>query len=422
MIDYFKINNLLIGLEIQALIDFEIKVNENTGEQYLHKKKSANLNNLIFTITPGNRFVKVQGSLHKFANNGTRNNDRFTFDRFTEVAEQLEKYINPDDLINVLEFGVNIKTPFDPSDFIKNLISHRKKPINKTIKEGMEYSSCEYNQNVIKIYNKGLQQGPQGSFILRIEAKYLKMQKLFKNGLKWSEIRKPETWEYLGTVLQKKFSEVIFYDPSIKLKQIPESDRLIIEKGHNPIFWENLSGPHVSRIRKQYQNLIQKHGTMFNNLLELLNQEINAVVKSYQFSAIENKTSFQPEITQMVNSYPLLYGNNSPIAINDRICIVTGISISCQKPESKFLCISGIRQLKKTDPEGYEKLRDQRLNSKWLKYPLEVHFREIAHSIRNEFYNPKHNTRQSILKINEDPVLFDQWPLISQDKRQIAGV
>ena len=146
------------------------------------------------------------------------------------------------------------------------------------------------------------------------------------------------------------------------------------------------------------------------------------LVKSYHYSPIENKTSNFPEITEMVKSYPLLYGNNSPIAINDRICIVTGISISCQKPESKFLCISGIRQLKKTDPEGYEKLRDQRLNSKWLPYPLEIHFREIAHSIRNEFYNPKHNTRQSILKINEDPVLFDLWPLISENKRIIAGI
>ena len=92
MIDYFKINNLLIGLDIQALLDFEIKVNENTGEQYFHKKKSANLNNLIFTITPGNRFVKVQGSLHKFANNGTRNNDRFTLTGSLKLLNNL-KYI-----------------------------------------------------------------------------------------------------------------------------------------------------------------------------------------------------------------------------------------------------------------------------------------------------------------------------------------
>jgi hypothetical protein len=422
MFDYFKINNMLIGLKIQTLLDFGIIVNENTGEEYLTRKKSANLNNLIFTITPGNRFVKVQGSLHKFANNGTRNNDRFTFDRFSKVAKELENYISPDDSINVLEFGVNVCTPFDPSDLIKNLIAHRKKPINKTIKEGMEYASCEYNQNVIKIYNKGLQQGPAGSFILRIEAKYLKMAKLFKNGLKWSDLSKPDTWQYLGTILEKKFSEVIYYDPSIKIDQIPESDRLIIEKGHNPIFWENLSGLYVYRIRKQYQDLIRKYGTMFNNLPELLKQEINESVKSYQFSPIEKTVSNYPEISESVKSYPLLYGNNSPMAINTPVCCITGISISMQKSGSKFLCISGIRELKKTDPESFEKLKDQRLNSKWLRYPLEVQFREIAHSIRNEFYNPKNNTKKSILKLNEDPVLFEIWPLISQEKRQIAGV
>ncbi|HEY5125560.1 MAG TPA: hypothetical protein VIK14_17670, partial [Ignavibacteria bacterium] len=97
MIDYFKINNLAIGLKIQAILDFGVLVNEKTGEEYLHKKKSANLNNLIFTITPGNRFVKVQGSLHKFANNGTKNNDRFTFNRFSKVAEDLKDFISSDD-------------------------------------------------------------------------------------------------------------------------------------------------------------------------------------------------------------------------------------------------------------------------------------------------------------------------------------
>ena len=224
------------------------------------------------------------------------------------------------------------------------------------------------------------------------------------------------------SVLEKKFSEVVYFDPSINLKQIPESDRLIIEKGHNPIFWENLTGLYIYRIRKQYQDLIKKHGTMFNNLPDLLIQEINETVKSYHYSPIENKTLNYPEITQTVKSYPLLYGNNSPMAINTPVCMVTGINISMQKSGSKFLGISGIRQLKKTDPEGCEKLKNQRLNSKWLIYPLDIQIREIAHSIRNEFYNPKNNTKKSILKINEDPVLFDNWSLISQDKRQIAGV
>ncbi|MDO9339330.1 MAG: hypothetical protein Q7T72_02235, partial [Bacteroidales bacterium] len=308
MFDYFKINNLSIGLRIQDLLDFERKFNERTGE-ILNKKKSAIWKNLIITITTGPRsFVKLQGSLHRFANNGELNNDRFTFERFIkEVAELLNKIISPDDLINVLEFGVNIKTPFNPSIFVKNVISYGKTSFNKTIKPGMVYSSCEKTQYIIKIYDKGLQQGPEGSFILRIEAKYLKMENLFKSGLKWSDLSKPKTWFDLGAILEKKFSEVVYFDPSINLKQIPETERLIIEKGHNPIFWENLSGPHASRIRKHYQNLIKKHGIMFKNLPELLNQEINEVVNSDQKLRFKKDNSFSVNYETMVNSDTLLY-------------------------------------------------------------------------------------------------------------------
>ena len=101
MIDFIKINNLRIGSEIQKLMDFEIKVNQETGEELMNKKKSAYLKNMIFTLTPGERFAKVGGSLHKFYNNGKVNNDRFTFDKFHKVYENLCAYISPDDLINV---------------------------------------------------------------------------------------------------------------------------------------------------------------------------------------------------------------------------------------------------------------------------------------------------------------------------------
>jgi|GEM_PF-6738199 len=315
MIDFIKINDLSIGLDIQNYLDFEMKFIEQTGEILVNKKKSANLKNLIFTIVPEGRFVKVQGSLHKFSNNGERNNDRFTFERFQEVCADLKEYIAPNDIINNLEFGVNICTPFNPSDFIKNLLAHRKKQFNKTLNPGKSIAQAEYSQFILKIYDKSLHQGPMGANILRIELKYLTMQKLFKDRLKWKDLSKPETWHYLGSVLQKKFGEVTYYDPSIDLKSLSESDRKIIEKGHNPIFFENLSGPHASRIRKQYQNLISKHDKKFKILPELLTQEINEVVKSYHFSTLDNEMPILTDFYELVKSYPLLYGNISPSVI-----------------------------------------------------------------------------------------------------------
>jgi hypothetical protein len=366
----------------------------------------------------------MQGSIHKYSNHGELNNDRFTFDRFLEVAEELKAFISPDDIINVLEFGVNIRTPFDPTDFIKNLIAHRKQPFNKTIKDGMVYSYCEYNQNLLKIYNKGLQQGPYGSFILRIESKYLKMQKLFKNGLKWKDLMNPDTWQYLGTVLQKKFSEVIYFDPSINLKLVPESDRQLIEKGHNPFYWRDINSSHASRIRNRYQDLISKYGTKFNILPQLLKQEIDEVLaKSYQFSPLENYASTKFEKDQMVKSYPLLYRHFSPLVINEGFCPITGISISMQKKGSKFLCISGLKFLFENNFARFEKLKIVRLSKKWQNESLKIQSREIAHSIRNEYFNtknnPRNNTLNTIKRITRDSLLFDTWQFISEDKRNL---
>ncbi len=422
MIDFVKINNLTLGPKIQDLLDFELKVNHRTGEELFNRKRSAYLKNLIFTICPGERFVKMQGSLHKFSNQGGLNNDRFTFDRYLQVTDDLVDYVSSDDNINVLEFGVNLQTDFDPSELIDNLITHLKKPFNKTIYHGMQYSQCEYKHYIIKVYNKGLHQGPSGSHILRIEVKYLRMQKLFPDGLKWSYLQSVETWSYLGEILRKKFSEIIFYDPTIDLKSIPEKESQFIKDGRNPFYWQDLTGPHVSRTRKQYQNLIRKHGTRFSVLYDLLDQEISELVKSYQYSSTVNDQTNSIEFQEMVKKSPLLYSNISPSTVStttDYVCKVTGIDISMQKSESMFLCSAGIKYLYNHDRDLYDKLSDERLSSKWLRYPLEIQFREIAHSIRNEYYNPKNNTKHSLQKIMKDPVLFDIQLMISTEKRDL---
>jgi hypothetical protein len=414
MIDFIKINGLLIGLNIQQLLDFDIKVNEKTGEQYQDKNKTALLKNLLFIITP-NGFVKVKGSIHKYANNGECNNDRLTLKRFIQVVEALKEYIYPDDIINSIEFGVNILTPFDPSIFINNLLSSGKKHFKKDIKPGCCFAEAEYNQYAIKIYNKGMQQ-PTGANILRIELKYFKMENVFKYGLKWSALSNPSTWRYLGMILKKKFSDVVYYDPAINLNEVPEPYKTIIKNGHNPIYWENLSGSHASRERKQYQELISKYGRTFNSLNKLMFDEIECLANSDHFSnSVENRP--------LANSDLSLYCQISPTVINSTICKVTGIDISCQKTGSVFLSTSGIRKVKETDPKTFEILKRERLSKKWESYSESVHIREIAHSIRNEYFNsrnnPRNNTLNAIKRITQDSVLFDTWDLIRADKRNL---
>jgi len=434
---------LLIGAEIQNLLDFNILVVENTSEVVPDIKKSTNLKNLIFTLTPGFRDAKVGGSLHMFANGGKMNNDRFTFDKFRHATDELKRYISPDDIVNVLEFGVNVITPFDPTDFVKNLLSHQKKSFNKTIYPGMASAEVRHTHYRIKIYNKGLQQ-PTGSYILRIELHYTRMQKIFPEGLKWSRLGELETWQYLGKVLMDKFRDVIYYDPSIKLNEIPEKHRKIIEKGYNPIYWQNLSNSHAYRDRKLFQDLIKKHGTKFNSISNLIDQEVTVLVKSYHYLEEANRedevsgmvkschysTSQDPTIKDtgfdpLVKCFPLLSCTTSPTHINrtlKRFCQVTGIDISMQKSGSVFLCVSGIKFLMETDQITFNKLIVERLSSKWDNEPFEVQVREIAHSIRNEFYNPRHNAKRDIQNLLSYPVLFDVVPYIRPDRMSVSGL
>lgn len=422
MIDYFKINDLQKGMAIQELLDFEIKVNDKTGELLQNRKKSAHLRNLVFTITPGNNpKAKVQGSLHKFYNQGLLNNDTFTIEKFNKVAEDLEPYISPGDKINVLEFGINIETPFLPSLFIENLIASGKRQFNKIQNPGINFSEAVYNQYYLKIYDKGTHQGPPDKNILRIEAKYRKMENLFKNGLTWSNLGNPLTWEYLAKVLKQKFNEVIYWDPSINIYEVKEPDRSILERGHNPIFWINLSGPHVSRERKKFQLLIIKHGSIFKDLPQLFEMELAGLVNSDHYFRHKKDSSLSTNYENVVNSVPLLYSHYSPPMIDGNVCPVTGISITMQKT-SKFLSISGIKYLYLNDRKKFDELKKARLSKKWMTYPVEVWFREIAHSVRNEYFNPKHNTLNAIKKINKDPALFEIMPMISEEKKVRAGI
>lgn len=114
--------------------------------------------------------------------------------------------------------------------------------------------------------------------------------------------------------------------------------------------------------------------------------------------------------------------NNTHKTIHpEKKCIVTGLDISMQKDNSRFLCTAGLRYYRKHHPEIWLNLW-KRLSPHWHGRSDEIQFQEIHHSIRNEHLNMTHNTRRSIKKLMEVPSLFNQLELIQQDKLKIAGV
>ncbi len=447
MIDFLRIDPLSIGLEIKNILTFPAQYNEETGEP-LKSKRTAKYREMIFTIVPTKNgiIVKVSGSPHKFANNGLHNYDQFTFSRFIQVVEELKLLISPGDKIGHLEFGINIHTPFDPEIFIHELLFHKGSKFFEKRVSGTLCAEVNHSQYKIKIYDKGHQYG-QG-YILRFELKYRKMENLFPDGLKWGDLQDPDVWRYLGTMLMESFAEILYYDPSIDLIAIPsDRDRDILKEGNNPKFWDHLSGPHISRKRNQFQKAVRKYGTTFTRLPELIEKEISnlididkmeKVVNSDHYSTQINDTSIPGSYEKVVNSAPILVGQfypytqpyisgtgpdpiPEPMETGQRFCQVTGIDISNQKPGSSFLCYRGLRWLLNTDPGKFAELRESRLSNKWFNETLDIQIREIAHSIRNEYNNPRNNTKRAISRIMQHPALFDQVPYIRPERLKLAG-
>ncbi|MCF6366400.1 MAG: hypothetical protein L3J35_09385 [Bacteroidales bacterium] len=464
MIDFIK--SLNIPLNISELLnntylEFNALVSEKTGEinenRYIAEHK-----NLKFEIIT-NKYVNISGSIHKYHNSGKHNyNDFNLYDLFLTIRELNERFkINPFlTPLNNVEFAVNIKTPFNPKTYIRqNIISHKGTPASvKTFKGNGYLKEFEHSQYYIKIYDKGLQFNRPDN-IFRFEIKVMKMEYLQTIGINTlADLLNIEKLQNLGKNLDKVFSELLIID-KIDTKILTAKEKEIYQNGTNPMFWERLKPnskdyengnetPRYKKDRKKYyyelnrfKSLIKKYNlnqsqkeisklivNKWNNLLkigtkkrykltaflnEISNQktEHKTVQNDHDFNSLENAKTVQNDTSNIV----LICTNNK------RVCKITNLDISMQKKGSKFLCISGIEFYQIYFPEIYRKL-EKRLSEKWENASLGKRNIEIAHSIRNEYFNIINNTKRSINKILSIPSLFNNLNLIDNQKLKVAGM
>jgi len=446
MLDYIKIRDLGKKDSNRTRLDFQMRVIEGTGE-LPHENKTVKFKGMTFTLTPCGRYMSVFGSIHKFANDGGKNNDRFSFERFLQIAEELQEYISLEDRINVIEFGLNIKTPFKPNEYLKSLIAHKKLGFNQIRRQGERWAEATYNQYKVKIYDKGRQQG--GGNILRFEVHVYKMQwlrKSFPYGLIWADLLRPETWVILSQYLIKAFSGIIHYDPSLEEALLSSKEKKIIEQGNNPFFWVGLNGEHQERVQNRFQSIVMKYGTKFNVLSDLFKDELQRVLPQnmaeiyyksdsgldtkpvnqsqkmaeiYHLVEKENNTPNPSRRKKLADTYPLLDSKEFIHPSQKRICIVTGLDISMQKPTSRFLNRNGLKNIYENDPELYNQLLSE-LPPRWKHKPLDLQFDKIAHHIRDRFFNKRNYTKRAIEKLCDQPALFNNSALISEEKKTIA--
>ncbi|WP_228851267.1 hypothetical protein [Aegicerativicinus sediminis] len=251
--DYFRILH-------DTGLKFTWKTNSITGEPIPNKHgtlvREASLKNLKIILKEtnnGKKILIIQGSLHKYKNNGKHNKDDFNFEQFLDIILEVTKrlQIRPNDIeIKSIEIGFNIICPLLISSILKGLLYHTPSPFKFIAIKESEYYQAFHKQYCLKAYHKNLHDPfyyPVDYQIFRFELKVNKMIFLLKHlrnhsvlisrQLTLNQLLDKNLFEILGKLVIEKWSEIIMFDPTIDILKFSQKDQLKLVKFQNPNYW-----------------------------------------------------------------------------------------------------------------------------------------------------------------------------------------
>ncbi|WP_298527831.1 hypothetical protein [uncultured Christiangramia sp.] len=386
MIDFIKYELKNVNpdnLENNVYLDFHIKVNTKTGQ--LSSYMNAYYKGLEFKIyesTTANpiRRITVEGSLHKFWNNGAHNFNDFGIVEITSTLKELKAKFRIDPkycILKQLELGVNINPSVKSKTLLKQCLLHKTDRLKwvYTTDEG-NYIQAKHQRHILKIYDKMTHYKNKGfdvkDEVLRIEMKYLKMAFFHNKNIYTLQDLLQYGLDKFTPQLLSNWDQVIFYDYPI-LDSTPYHNTY-----SSANYWESLS-----KSNRQYHK---------QNLMELTQGKPNSL-KAEIRNKIEEKAKLLNIETNQIN--PLYIGlkrtvstfeNNDP---NRRFCQVTGLNISMQKADSILLSHTGLKYYYKTDKKVFDEVKRKYLSTLWKDEDYQTQIKEIAHNIRNKASNQK---------------------------------
>lgn len=207
------------------------------------------------------KICTLRGSLHKYANAGIHNADSFRMSDLCRVFAQLQELysINPDIVrLNSVEFGVNIKLPYDPCRILKAIRMYKGKVFVPMNNLGFIYESNLYK---IKIYDKGRQcHIPGFKNVLRIEIKatnsYLKRNHIYVPML--GDLLNIEVWEKFEALLLEIMEDIVIVEAT-PMEGLTPKERalftLFIGDG-----WQGLNRNVLHKRKKQFTELAKRIG------------------------------------------------------------------------------------------------------------------------------------------------------------------
>ncbi len=276
MIDFVKIE--LIGIDAISLLqndllDFEGEFSIKTGETFFPYK--ALYRNMKFIVYESGK-VYLQGSLHKYFNQGCHNFNYFTYSNLLWVIKDLENKFKIDSkraVLRNIEIGVNIVTSIKPKVILRALKEHKSKPFHD-IPYLSHYKQVIHAQMFVKAYDKGGQYKLDFN-LMRFEIKVCKMKYLEKFHCTHLEDLKNKTiLSSLGLKLVSVWNECLFFEDSLKALRLGSKTSSKLKDWSNINYWVELREKHKfkdknkpSREVNEYREIQEKLSD--NNQLQL---------------------------------------------------------------------------------------------------------------------------------------------------------
>jgi hypothetical protein len=231
------------------LLDFKKSLSISTGE--ITGNMVAEYQGLKITIYVSGVTI-IEGSLHKYSNNGEHNYNDFNRLHLTEVVKDLEKKFNLDlrncTLVN-LEVGANVIPVISSKDLLKYLFLHHRKDFRYGDFKNGTYKQASYREYYLKAYDKAQQYGLQNE-LFRFEVKMVTSRFINKLGVKSLEdLLIPNNLVIIGNFMLKCWRETLQWDPTISKYYLTGSAKDQLAKWSNPNYWSELAGD-----KKEYRN------------------------------------------------------------------------------------------------------------------------------------------------------------------------
>jgi hypothetical protein len=401
----------------------------------------------------------VSGSIHKYWNKGKHNANDFRLSSFIQALSDLSVTFGFNPCVTqfyTLEFGVNVALPFEPRRLIDSIVYCNNGAL-ETNKIGLTISFSDFR---IKIYLKEIKPAQmENNRLLRYEIAVEKKRKLaqiassdvFCSTLQ--DLTNPALWRLLGNELLSVYDSLLVVDSdSIDIQSLDTDELKIYSDGIRPGYWlrDWRYREDKKRALKQFREIIDKHSqsTIKSDARALIEAKINSLI-DVEFNETRNTDVTISPFGKLETGQNFVtispFGKEKPNVKENQKCYecptwITGENVTFQKPNLHFCeitnlpletCFSpgsylsskGVEFYHDNRPEIYNEVLRPRLSKKWENADLKIQFREIAHSIRNEKYNPGNNPRNNAKKsirnvLSKGSLLFSLAETISKEKRK----